>query len=218
MKIYIIAVLTVLAPLMAQAEPFGFYAITDNAPYNASAGENQLFMLVDEGGTLGQVSVLFTNTGPTASTLKSIYFDTLDPYVSPAIDLQIESIVNGTGVNFTEDKKVKNFNGGNPIRAFSSNLSLGNDGSNANGIDPNEYLILNLTYNQSAYDFMDMLQSGDLQVGLHAGAFPNGGSEKFVNSTEPYDSVIPEPSTALLLGFSGLLVKGFRSLRQRFDP
>ncbi len=218
MNPFLLVILATLTTCMAQAELFSFYAITANTPHNSTTGENQFFMDVVDNGTLGQVSVTFTNTGPIVSTLKSIYFDTLDPYVNPAINLQISSIVNGFGVKFSEDKKVKNFNGGDPYRAFSSNLSLGKVGANANGIDPNEYLVINLTYNQTSLSFSEMLQSGDLQVGLHAGAFPNGGSEKFVNLPEPYDPIIPEPSTVLLLGFAGLLIKGCRSVRQRFDP
>ena len=61
-----------------------------------------------------------------------------------------------------------------------------------NGINPGEYLELQLTYTDPPHNFIDMLESGELRIGLHViniGMY----SESFIN-------VVPEPASLFLIG------------------
>ncbi|MBT8046168.1 MAG: PEP-CTERM sorting domain-containing protein [Pontiella sp.] len=207
MKKLLIAVLAAIIPMMASAELFGFSAIPSNAPLNPSIGENQLFMDVTETG-LGEVSIVFTNTGPEPSTIAEIYFDA--PDVEPPLNLALVQIINTPGVSYVYDANPQNLPAG---RMFLFCADLGTEPENPapkNGIDPYEYLVLEMTYTDPPHNFIDLLQSGDLRIGLHV--ISMGTSE----DSESFINVIPEPSTALLLGFSGLLIKVRRDYRKKF--
>ncbi|MEN8254883.1 MAG: PEP-CTERM sorting domain-containing protein [Verrucomicrobiota bacterium] len=187
----------------SRAELFGFNAITANDTNGTAqiVGESQLFMDVTSTGE-GQVSVLFTNTGPASSAISEIYFSTLDPDVAPPVSLEIVSVINGPGVSFVDgDVAPPNPPGGELIGWMCTDEAAGSEKAAKNAIDPYEYLILEMTYTEPPYNFLDMLHSGDLQVALHVIDMGAGGefSETFVN-------VIPEPaSMVLLLGTSGLI-------------
>lgn len=213
----------VVLPLMAHAEWFNFHAITANDTNGTSqtVGETQFWMEIVETAP-GEISATFTNTGPIHSKISEIYFDTLDPYVAPPVDLQIQNIVYDSGVEFVEDAKPSNPPGGmDPLIAFHSDESADSVG-NKNAIDPNESLLLEMTLSDPPYDFLTMLLGGDLRVALHARNLGDGGeySESFINNTLPHfltDSgfvPIPEPGTIFLLGFGAF---GLIALKKRMS-
>ncbi len=202
MKTLIIAALVATSPLMANAELFRFYAITSNDPSNPAIGESQLLMDVTETGA-GQVSVLFTNTGPEQSAISDIYFDT--PDVAPPFNLAIAQIINGSGVQFIEGARPQNLPAGmDPLIAFCSDEDLGaTSPPPKNGINPYESLLLELTYTDT-YSFIDLLGSGELRVGLHVISMgTSADSESFIN-------VIPEPGTASMLAAGSAFLISFR--------
>ena len=63
-----------------------------------------------------------------------------------------------------------------------------------NGINPGEWITMtfNLINGGTTADITYALNSGDMRIGAHIIAFPDGSSESAVN--------VPEPSTILLLG------------------
>lgn len=213
MKRFITAVVLMVAVVSARAEMFTFYSITSNDPSGDSqtTGENQIEMYVTETG-IGEVSILFTNTGPNLSAISDIYFDV--PEVEPPFNLQLSAndILPGPDVDFVLGTRPENLPAGmDPLIAFYSDENLGaTSPPPVNGINPYEYLILNMTYTDPPHNFIAMLESGELRVGLHVISMGDDGlggtySESFINN-------IPEPSTALLLGFIALVGKSYRRI------
>ncbi len=83
------------APQTAHAVPFSFSNISANIVGDAAIGEAQLTVEVTDAGN-GQVSFLFDNAGPLASSITDVYFD-------DGSLLGIASIVNDPGlVEFTQ--------------------------------------------------------------------------------------------------------------------
>jgi hypothetical protein len=72
-----------------------------------------------------------------------------------------------------------------------------------NGIDPLEYLTLQVSYDSSS-SLSEMIQLGQLQVAMHVTGQPDGESDTFVNGIAT--TVIPEPSAFLLIGCSASFV------------
>ena len=189
-------IIILLAPFVVNAELFSFSAITSNDPSGTAQtiGESQLFMDVIETGP-GQVDILFTNAGPAASSVREIYFDTSDSEAFPPVNLNISQFNNGPGVLFVNGARPPNLPGGSLIN-FVSVESAQSRGSSSNGINPYEYLMLKITYNADPYAFLDMLESGDIRVGLHVGGIGDY-SESLVNNLTSI-ATIPEPAPLVL--------------------
>jgi hypothetical protein len=115
--------------------------------------------------------------------------------------------VNGLGVDFDDGGK----NGVNPanLPAGSTLLpdySLAAAVDSKNGIDPGEYLTLTLNHTEPHYDFIDMLHSRQLLVGIHAAKIQAVSSVSYLNT-------IPEPTSVLLIG---LTASSYMFVRRRF--
>lgn len=197
MKVLPIYLTIILTASAVQADIFTFYSISANDPSGIAqdVGEAQLFMEVSMIAP-GTASIVFTNTGPTASSLSEIYFDA--PDLAPPLNLEVSQIINGAGVDFSNPDmdKIKPVNlpgANNLLMAFAADLGVdaGNP-SPAKGVNPNEYLALELTFDTS-YDLIDLLEAGQLKVGLHVISI-GPYSESFVNN-------IPEPASLTLIGF-----------------
>jgi hypothetical protein len=203
-RLLIISAMT-LHLISANAELFTFYAITDNdsSGYAQFVGESQLYMNVTL-LSLGQVSLVFTNTGPAASSVSRIYFD-----YNPELSLSLVSINDGDGVEYDANPtNPKNLpSGKNQTEAFISDLAFSSDNPSPHkGINSYESLELILSYDAS-YDFFDQLHSGDLRVGLHVISLGEY-SESFVNT-------IPEPATAPLLLLGTVALRWLRIKKSR---
>ncbi len=92
--------LGVLSVGSAHAVTVGFDAITNNTVGDPAIGEAQLFVDVTDPGD-DQVLFTFFNTGPAASSITDVYFDDGDL-------LGIASIIQDTGVDFTELARPRN--------------------------------------------------------------------------------------------------------------
>ena len=180
-----------LVPVAAKAVPFGFGNISANEVNDAMIGEAQLSVDVTDAGG-GQVSFIFNNIGPEASSVTDAYFD-------GGSYLGIATIVNGTGVDFSQGAKPGNLPaGGNatpPFVATSGLTADSNPPTRPNGVDPGEMLetIFELQGGHTFGDVLDELRNGILRVGIHVQGYASGGSESFIHT-------VPEPSTMLLLG------------------
>jgi len=184
---------------------YSFVCITNTSSTNAAIGEAQMFVDVSN---LGGNNVLFTfrNIGPDASSICDVYFD-------DGALLGIASITGSGGVSFSQPATPANLPGGHtvlPPFVTTDEFSADSDPpAQPNGVNPGEWLgiTFNLQTGQDFGDVTDDLASGALRIGIHVQAFPNGGSESFVNN-----GVIPAPG-AILLGSIGVGLVGW--LRRR---
>jgi hypothetical protein len=186
---------------IAYAIPYGFSNITNNNAQDAGIGEAQLSVEVTDIGN-GSVLFTFSNAGPYASSICDIYF-----HDGPL--LGISSIMNGTGVSFSQDANPAELPGGNAVNFVTTEgFSADSDSPvQPNGVNPGESLgiTFSLLNGSSFADVIDSINAGELRIGIHVQGFASGASESYVNAAP-----VPEPATLLLLG-SGLLgLAGFR--------
>jgi hypothetical protein len=93
--------------------------------------------------------------------------------------------------------------------AFSSNNGAGN----AFGIQAGETLGLRFTGNYN--NVMYALKSGDLKLGLHVQALPNGQSDSYISSSSTNTQDTPEPLTMLAAGAAVGFGTMFKKQRDR---
>lgn len=181
---------------------YDFVGLTNTNSTNVAIGEAQMFVDVsDLGGNL--VMFNFRNIGPAASSITAVYFDA-------NVLLGLASIDNSCpGVSFSQyatPVKLPGRNNVSPSFVTTSGLSADSDTPNVmlKGVNPNEWLGIILT-GQAFGNIIANLNSGDLRIGIHVQAFPNGGSESLING----GSIIPAPGALLLVsigvGFIGWL-------------
>lgn len=200
----------------AEALTFGFNNVTNNNATNVGIGESQLFVDVLETANSSQVLFNFRNVGPAAASIADVYFD-------DGSLLDIASVINGSGVDFSAGATPGNLPGGNAIDFNTSTPQGFSADSNApvqpNGVNPGETLgiLFNLqggkTYQDTLNALLLSLASpgvdvlGGLRIGIHVQGFANGGSESFVNTT-------PIPTPALLPGLIGMGLAALRKKKQ----
>jgi MYXO-CTERM domain-containing protein len=196
-KVRLLAIIGVLMlPVgTAGAVSYGFGCITNNSATDCGIAEAQITMDVsDEGG--GQVRFTFSNAGPLASVIESLYFD-------DGTLLGIASIVNGPGVSFMTGASPPDLPGGQmaspPFQTTAGFLADSDPAVSINGVGPGEFvaIIFDLQGGGTFGDVIAELADGSLRAGIHVIAFEGGGSESLVN--------VPEPGTGVLalLGLAG---------------
>ena len=200
------------AVFAAASTTYSFVGVTNNNAANVATGAASLSMeVIDLGGS--QVAFKFTNNS--ISSLADVYFD-------DGTLLDIASISDsGTGVAFTQYANPGDLPGGNNLNpSFSTSAGFSADSDapvSSNGVTSGEWLTITFnllpaqTYTSviSALSLPNNGGVGDLRVGLHVQSFADGGSESFVNVSNP----VPEPETYAML-LAGLGLVGFAVRRK----
>jgi hypothetical protein len=195
---------------IAHAGIIGFDTVTANSPNRESIAE-QLLIETTELDT-GLTSLKIQNTGPADSTIATIYFGT---YLTD-LNLNVTAILSSSpGVQFYIDDSVKASNppgwNGSGGYWWSTTVATLNSKNPApkNGINPYEYLELELTYD-SPISLTDLILAGDVRTAMHVtsiGAY----SDTFVTETDA--TPIPEPASAMLFGTAAATIA---FIRRRF--
>jgi hypothetical protein len=163
---------------------FGFHNITNNDPWDAQIGQDQMVMDVSDYGP-SQVLFTFSNLGMESCSITDIYVD-------DGTLLQINTIYNVNDVvEFSVDPDPSNLpGGGNLIPPFNANLVLSADSDPpppAMGINIEESLdiLYDLQSGGTYQDVLNEIMSSELRVGLHVQGYDSGGSESYVCTPEP---------------------------------
>ena len=182
----------------AAAVPLSFgTCVSNNSAADCAIGSAQIAVDVTGGPAASQVSFTFTNSGSAAASITDIYFDN-------GTLLGIASIVNGSGVSFSQGASPGDLPAGNnaspPFVATAGFTADSNPPAQPNGVNPGETvtIIFDLQSGGTLQDVLDELGDGRLRIGVHVQGFASSGSEAFVNTP------LPEPGALALLG-AGLL-------------
>jgi len=169
---------------------------TGNGSYYNSPDIDVFFETADLGGDL--VDFTFYNDSLVDSSMARIYFDT---------DLPVEfvSLEQPAGVSFRQFAAPGNLPSAhnlNPEFIAGSDLSFSsNPPPSVDGINPGEWLSITLSTAQagSFEDVIAALDCGDLRVGAHIIALPDGSSESAVNIPEPLSFSLIAVGAAIFL-------------------
>lgn len=176
---------------------YEFDVFTDNGNYADDPALNMYFEISEQ----GDGSVLFeihNDSTIASSSIANVYFDGND-YLDGL------SIINGVDVLFVDKSSPSNMGGGLKPK-FDTSHAIGADSpAPFNGVNASQILGVSfeLKKNTTYTDVVSAISSGDLRVGLHATALPDGSSEWAVNSME----VVPEPATLALLGLGAIALR-----------
>jgi len=181
-------------------------AFTHNGDYNGS-GELDLYVEVADGGA-GQVDFTFYNNSLVDSSISEIYFE-------DNLLLGFAGITNGPETLFGQSARPKNLPGAHVLeQVFVTTDEFSFDSEPAppqNGVNRNEFvqewvrITFDLNNGITFPNLIGQLIAGDLRIGVHVIALPDGSSESAV--------LIPEPVTICLLGLGSLALLRKRRTR-----
>ena len=185
-----------LSASAAHAVTLPFFQITANGSVDVS---NQLILDVTALGG-GTISFDLSNAGPLSSVITMFNIQDDDGLFS-----DMTAVINGAGVDFSEDAPPGNLPGGNSVSFVSDWGSTANPPPAHNGVNEGEELELkfSLAGGKDWSDVLDALGSGALRAGLHVQSIdqPGGGDQ-----SESYVSNPPLPTPgALALAAIGMI-------------
>lgn len=195
----------VMGAIAVQADIYSFYSITTNdlSGTAASIGEDQISVDVTVTSPT-TASLLFYNSGPFDSAVMKICFEYTG---AGAINLGLVS---------TSPMLWNMTNGQLPGAAgwFNSEFCIDADPPpSMNGVTPTTSpLEVILSYDAGTLDIIESLNNADFRIGMHVIGIDYPGALEAGGFSESYINNIPEPSTALLLGFIGLAGKSIRKI------
>lgn len=195
-----VAVFSLLLAANAGATTVGFGCITENDSSGDSCAIAESQLSLDVTSFSDQVLFTFSNTGASDSFIADIYFMYED------LDfLGFDSILNQSGVSFSEGARPKHLPAYHGLPSFS--VDADNNGTGKSGIDPGESLGILFDLDGAVFgDVLNAMNTGDLVIGLHVQGIGHGNhfSESLINHPHHHMPAIPVPPAVWLFG-SGLL-------------
>ncbi len=190
---------------------YSFECITNNNLMDATIGEAQLFMNVEDANN-AQVLFTFTNKGVDNCVITDIYFDDDMPMLQHnSFNYNGDVLYQTMQINGNQNLPGAGGNGNNVSFSADYGDSPKKQGGVHNGIDQNESLEILfdlIEYEQNLFytfgDIITALNNGSIKVGLHVQTFDGDGSESFINNNP-----VAEPATLFLLGAGLIGVAGF---------
>jgi len=192
-----IFILTLLLAANANATSVGFGCITANDLSGDSCAIAESQLSLDVTSSSDQVLFTFSNTGSVDSFIAGIYF------MYEGVDfLSFDSIINETGVSFSEGARPGHLPAYHGLPSFS--VGADSKGSGKSGIDPGESLGILFNLGGAVFDdVLNAMNSDDLVIGLHVQGLGHGNH--FSESLRHHHvSAVPVPAAVWLFG-SGLL-------------
>ena len=191
-RLMLALVLVIAAASSAQAITFGFDCLA-GAAGPCGVGEAQIKVEVTDAGN-GMVNLVFTNTGPDSSAVRSIFFDRPDGLGKLVLGP-------GSGTLFKKGGKPKDLPG---VPSFVDDYRFtARSPQSTNGLNPSESLtiVLKLAGGRAYADVVSALQDGSLKIGIFMIAnAPTVGEVSLVNLPNP----VPEPVAAVMGGVACL--------------
>jgi hypothetical protein len=179
---------------------FPLEIFTSNGAYYNSP-DLDMYVVVSSGPDV--VDFTFYNESLINSSVAGIYFD-------DGSLLGIAAITNGPGTSFSQSATPSDLPGGakvDPPFVTTDEFCIDGDPPEShNGVNPVELgsplewvrVGFELINGGTLLSVVDELYSGELRIGVHVVALPDGSSESAVNT--------PEPGTFILLGLGGLVL------------
>ena len=195
--------------MSVQCELLSVYGITDNDPTgnSVSIGEAQLSIDVTVLSAT-TASLVFANSGPDDNSAAKLFFD----YSGPAdINLGLVGTYDENGDPGNWIVGNKHMPGANSW--FHSDLGIkAPSPPSKNGITPSKSpLEVILSYDAGSFDILEALGTADFRIGIHLISI-GPYSESFINNIPESSNNIPQPSTALVIGFIALSAKSYRKI------
>ena len=194
----------------APASAFNFSNITGGDQVGDAYVNNFGFTVENQGGLAVFNIFNFGNPGASDMFIAGVFFDdngTLSSSSAPWTN------VNNVGpVAFTGGASNAQFpQGGNK---FTTDYAFFSDNGDGNGLAVQANEKLGLAFAASYNNVLAALTSGDLKIGLHVQALPNGASDSYISSNGNTENT-PEPLTMLAAGAAVGFGTMFKKQRDR---
>jgi hypothetical protein len=195
----------------APASAFSFSNITGGDPVGDAYANNFGFNVINQGGSVFFDIFNYGNAAAPSMFISKVFFDDNGYLSAPWANVNNFGEVAFTG-GISNDQLPQGGKSFSTDYAFSSNNGAGN----VFGIQGGEKLELAFVANYN--NVISALNSGELKIGLHVQALPNGASDSYISSNSGNTQDTPEPLTMLAAGAAvgfGTMFKKQRAQAQK---
>jgi hypothetical protein len=197
----------------APASAFSFSNITGGDPVGDAYANNFGFNVINQGGSVFFDIFNYGNAAAPSMFISKVFFDDNGYLSAPWANVNNFGEVAFTG-GISNDQLPQGGKSFSTDYAFSSNNGAGN----VFGIQGGEKLELAFVANYN--NVISALNSGELKIGLHVQALPNGASDSYISSNSGNTQDTPEPLTMLAAGAAvgfGTMFKKQRAQAQKAE-